>query len=162
MSLPNLARSARRLRLATLFCTAMILLFGLLAAVVATTGGELAQVRTTGDPISAVATAALFSVALWRLIRMLRRIEGGETFTQGTVSDLRGFSLYTLLAVLASVLLPPMVRLASDLQKGGRTTLSFDIGGSDLIAILAAALLFFVARLLVEAQRLADENSQIV
>jgi hypothetical protein len=158
-----LSRSARRLRLATLFCTALVVIFGLFAALLAVSGSDLAEVRITGDPVSSATAAALFAAGLWRLIRMLRRIEAGETFTSGTIGDLRGFALFTLLAALASVFLPPLVSLAAAFpREAGQVRITFDLAGSDLLAILASALLFFVTRLLREAQRIAEDNSQIV
>jgi len=163
MNFLPLARSARGLRRATIFCTVLVLIFGITAALLALTGSDLAEVRMTGDPVSAAVAAMIFVVGLRRLIRMLRQVEAGEIFTSGTIGDLRGFALFTLLAALVSVFLPPVVSLAAAyIQAKDRVTLTLDISGSDLVVVLATALLFFVTRLLREAQRIAEDSSQII
>lgn len=159
----QIARSARRLRLATIICAGLVLTFAAVAVSLALGGSDLAEVRMTGEPLSAAVAAALLAAGLWRLIRMLRKFEAGETFEGGAIGDLRGFTLFTLLAALASVFLEPAMDLASALLNRDRHfTLTFGISGSDLFLILTSTLLFFVTRLLREAQRIAEENSQIV
>ena len=49
----------------------------------------------------------LLGLALLKLVAMLRRIEGGAPFA---AAGLRGFARYLFLAVLASVLAPPLIQ----------------------------------------------------
>ena len=52
----------------------------------------------------------LLIVALSYLVAMLRRVEAGAPFA--AARQLRGFARFLFLAVLASVLLPPLILLA--------------------------------------------------
>ena len=52
---------------------------------------------------------------------------------------------------------PPLLQLAS-----GARQLELSLGGGEALMLLLTGLLFFVARLLDEARRLAEEHSQIV
>jgi hypothetical protein len=66
------------------------------------------------------------------------------------------------LAVLASACAPSLLGIAALATAGAHHEISFSLGGTELLVLLVSALLFFVARLLDEAQRLADDHSQIV
>jgi hypothetical protein len=57
---------------------------------------------------------------------------------------------------------PNLLGIGADLAAGARHRVASSMGGTELLALLVSALLFFVARLLDEAQRLADDHSQIV
>ncbi len=165
---PRTCRSARRLRYAARAGIAVLALAILLCAWVLATGQlQIASraIRVEGGGLSPRAAAAvlgamaiLLILALLRLDRMLRTVEGGLPF--GTSGDLRGFALFLFLAVLASILLPPLIHLALGAAGGRAATLS--LSGDQALALLVTGLLFLVARLLDEAQRLADDHSQIV
>jgi len=165
-----LARSARRLRVATWIALIVSIVIALYAAGTGlglVGGPDAVRVTDGGQPLgrtsSMVAAISLlpFAAGLLRLIRMLRRIERGEVFTSGTIADLRGFTLLILISALLSILLPPALAIANALGGGPRRIeLVFDSG--DFFALLVSALLFLVARLFGEAQRLADDVSQIV
>ena len=65
--------------------------------------------------------------------------------------------------MLASVLLPPLILLALGARpRPAAQRMTFALAGSDLLMLFVTGLLFFVARLLDEAQRVADDFSQIV
>jgi hypothetical protein len=160
---PHIRRTARRLRLVTLFGIAAIELLVLFAAWVLVEGRAAdfpaLQIRTEGLPptpaaLSLLLVGLLFGLALFKLVAMLRRIEGGSPFA---AAGLRGFARYLFLALLASALAPPLIHAAAG---AGRIALS--MGGGTALMLLVTGLLFFVARLLDEAQRLADDHSQIV
>ena len=91
---------------------------------------------------------------------MLRRVEAGAPFA--AAPQLRGFARFLFLSVLASVLLPPLILLALGTTAPGGATVTFALAGSDLLMLFVTGLLYFVARLLDEAQRVADDLSQIV
>jgi len=159
----TLVRAARRLRLVTLFGTALVLI-GFLFGAWVTLAGRGAEFPALGvgagglPPVPAAIVLALFgllvALALLRLAAMLREVEGGIAFP---AAALRGFARYLFLAVLASILGPPLLGLAWGME---RVSLSLDSGQA--LMLLITGLLFFVARLLGEARRLADDHSQIV
>lgn len=161
----SIRRSARRLRLVTLFATALVELAIAFGAWVLIAGrpGNLPwlDIDVGGGlpPVPAAIVLLLFGLllglALLRLVAMLRQIEGGAPFA---AAGLRGFARWLFLAVLVSWLAPPLLAFA--LNGGHRFQLSLD--SSEALMLLITGLLFFVARLLAEAERLADEHSQIV
>jgi hypothetical protein len=162
-------RAARRLRLVTIGAIGLLAL-GTAAAAAIQLSAEphvapaVVEVDAAGLPpvqgaIMLVAIAILVGLALLRLARMLGRVEQGSPFAGG--GELRGFAFYLLLSVLAAILLPPLLQLASAAISGtGRVTLALE--GGQLLMLLVTGLLFLVARLLDEAQRVADDASQIV
>lgn len=156
-------RAARRLRLFTLFGIALIELVILFAAWVLAEGRAAdfpaLEIRTDGlPPVPAALTLLLFGLllglALLRLVAMLRQIESGTLFPAGS---LRGFARYLFLAVLASVFAPPLIHAIT-----GARRVDLSLGGGAFLMLIVTGLLFFVARLLDEARRLADDHSQIV
>lgn len=160
---PKIARAARRLRLVTLFGIAAIELVILFAAWVVAEGRAadfpMLSIHSGGlapgpAALSLLLFGLLFGAALLKLVAMLRRIEGGAPFA---AAGLRGFARYLFLAVLASELAPPLIGAA---MGSGRIVLM--LGSGSALMLLVTGLLFFVARLLDEAQRLADDHSQIV
>ncbi len=160
---PHLRRAARRLRLAVLFATALIELVVLFAAWVLLYGNAAdfrpLVIETGGAaPVPAAIALLLFGLliglALLRVVAMLREIEAGQPFP---ARALRGFARYLFCAVLATVLVPPLLHLAS-----GARRFELSLSAGEALILLITALIFFVARLLDEAQRLADDHSQIV
>ena len=161
--------SARRLRYVALGAIALFELVLLLAVFVLIAGRRDAisvlAIHDSGLPPWATAATLLLvgllvGIALFRLVRMLGRVEAGAPFA--AAGDLRGFAFYLLLAVLASVFVPTLLGLAADAVSGAPHRVTLALGGTELLTLLVSALLFFVARLLDEAQRLADDHSQIV
>lgn len=110
-----------------------------------------------------LAGGALVAYGLWRLARMLQLVARGDAFTSEAIGHLRAFALFSFISIVAAILLPPLLQLLFMLAspgRGGRLTISFD--GNDLWAVLISGLLFLVARLMREAQRIAEDNSMIV
>ena len=167
------ARWLRRLTLASLAGVIVVTALGAAASATASavlgplsfeTGleGMGAAGRAAGALVTIV-VGALFAYGLWHLSRMLKLVAQGEAFSSGAVRHLRAFALYAFVSTAASMLLPPLAQLLiilSQPARSGRLTLEFD--GSDLWALLVSGLLFLVARLMGEAQRIADENRMIV
>ena len=169
----NFARGARRLKLCTGIGLGIIAAIVLYAAAAGISGlGQskgiyiLDSDGTSADRvglISAALTGTPLAIALWRLMRMLRAIERGEIFTSTTVRELRGFALFVMISALASILVQPVIALIAGLASGAdRVQLSLTFDLNDFFILLVSVLLFFVARLFSEAQRIADENEQIV
>jgi hypothetical protein len=170
-NLPESARrAARRLRRMTLAAIVLLGVGTAAAAWILIAGQAPSGVATVvvdsgglaGVPAAAVlaATALLLAVALSRLAAMLRKVEDGRPFE--TAAGLRGFALYLFLAVLASILLPPLIQLALSAAGAGPRSASLSVGGGELLMMLVTGLLFLVARLLDEAQRVDEDARQIV
>ena len=100
-------------------------------------------------------TGLLIGLALWRLVRLLGRVERGAPF--GAAGELRGFAFWLLLAVLLSIVGPPVAQVAT-----GAHALRLALDSDQAVMLLVAGLLFLVARLLDSAQALAEEHEQIV
>ncbi len=159
----KLRRAARRLRLAALVITALVELAILFAAWVTLNGNAAGfpalEIETGGLPpvpgaIALLLFGLLIALALLRAAALLRAVEAGQIFP---ARPLRGFALYLFLAVLLTVVGPPLLHLAS-----GAHRIELSLSGGQMLLLLLTGLLFFVARLLDEAQRLADDHSQIV
>lgn len=160
---PQLRRAARRLRFVALFAGALVELVILFAAWVTLNGNAASfpalRIETGGlapvpAAIALLLLAALVGLALFRAIGLLRAVEAGEIFP---ARALRGFAFWLFLTVLFGVLGDPLLQLAS-----GTTRLQLSLSGGEALMLLLTGLLFFVARLLDEARRLADDHSQIV
>lgn len=147
-----LSRNAKILRYVTYAGVALVV-----AATLAGLPADLPGV------ILLVATGVPFALALWELSRMLGRAEQGEIFSQPTIAHLRRFALFVLVTAIISIFLPPIVAIAAALWAAeGLEHVVVSFEGGDVFILLISALLFFVARLFEEAQRIADENRQIV
>ena len=166
---PKTRRTARLLRLVTLFAIALVVVVTAFAAWASVAGApsfDPVDVRIdasglTGWPAAIVllASSGLLVIALSYIVAMLRRAETGAPFA--AARQLRGFARFLFLAVLVSVLLPPFIQLAFG-PTGADQRVRFALAGDDLLMLFVTGLLFFVARLLDEAQRVADDFSQIV
>lgn len=159
----SLRRAARRLRLFASFATALVELLILFAAWVTLNGNAgsfpALEIDTGGlapvpGAISLLLFGLLIGLALFRAIALLRAVEAGRAFP---ARELRGFAFWLFLTVLFTVLGHPLLQLA-----GGAHRLVLSLSGGEALMLLLTGLLFFVARLLAEAERLADEHSQIV
>ena len=159
----KLRRSARRLRLAALLATALIELLILFAAWVTLNGNAASfpglEIRTGDLPpvpgaIALLLFGLLIGLAFLRAAALLRAVEAGEIFP---ARHLRGFAFWLFLAVLFPLLGHPLLQLAS-----GTHRMILSLSGGEALMLLLTDLLFFVARLLAEAQSLGDEHSQIV
>jgi hypothetical protein len=161
----SMRRTARMLRFVTLGAILLVEALVLLAAwaVVAGRRADLPALRIEDQGLAAWPAAIsllliglLVGLALFRLARMLGKVEGGAPF--GAARDLRGFAFYLFLTVLVSVLAP----IVAPLLAGGPMRLQLSLSLGELLMLLITGLLFFVARLLDEAQAIADDASQIV
>lgn len=161
---PVIRASARRLRLVALGAIILVELVVLLAAWAVAFGrrGDLPAmtIHDQGLPpwptaIGLLLIGLFVGLALFRLARMLGRIEAGDLFP---AADLRGFALYLFLSILVSILLP----IVAPLFAGGPHHITVGISLTEALMLLISGLLFFVARLLDAAQAIADDASQIV
>ena len=167
----GLQRAARHLRFATWLSLCVVVVigaYGVSSFVIGSHGpisvsSASGRDRGWGDDLVVAATCLVFALGLRRLARMLRRMEGGAFFTAETIADLRAFTLFTLVSAIISIVLPTVFALAGALtasDNAGAIRLTFE--GGDFFSLLVSGLLFFIARLLAEAQRIADDSSQII
>lgn len=159
----SLARSARRGRLVTLAAVGLLAVATIAGIWLLVRGPMIGTVSVVIDSgglsgwsaaLSLLVGAALVGAALLQLAAMLRTVERGAPFA--AAGRLRRFALYLFLAVLSSILLPPLLLLAT------RGMLVFSIDSGEVLMFFVTGLLFFVARLLEEAQRIDDDHRQIV
>jgi hypothetical protein len=165
--------AARRLRIGALIGLGLVgavCVYAIVVTLSASASEGPVRFITGAEPLAPWADVAVLALtgiptilALWHLVRMLRDVERGEVFTRATIGELRAFALFVLIGALASMLAPPLLAIATAALDGAErseVTMTFD--SADLFILLVSLLLFFVARLLGEAQRIADEHRQIV
>lgn len=165
----NIRRAARRLRLVTLAVTALVALGFLFGAWIAATGRPLdGAALSVGaadlPPVPAAIVLLLFgamvTVALLQLAALLATVAAGGAFSVGR--RLRAFAGWLFAATLVSVFAPPVLQLGGAWLGDGHGRATLSIGSSEALMLLVTGLLFLVARLLDEAQRVADDAAQIV
>ena len=159
----SISRDARRLRWVTLAAVGLLAI-ATLAGIWILVAGPLAGTVTVkldsggltgwGAAASLLVSAALLAAALLQLAAMLRTVEQGEPFAAS--GRFRRFAFYLFLTVLSSILLPPALLLATT------GVLVFALDSGEVLMLFVTGLLFFVARLLEEAQRVDEEHRQIV
>jgi hypothetical protein len=88
---------------------------------------------------------------------MLRGFERGEFFERATVAHLRAFAGFLLLAK-AFALIAGHVRVAMFTPLAGHPKVLFSISSDELALLLLCALIFLIAHLMEEGDRLAEEN----
>lgn len=160
-----LHRHARRVRLATLAAAALLTLMvigGIVLpdnGVIRVSGAELPRfwVIFTSAIVVALAVMSLFALAA-----MLRAVEAGEGFARSVTRRFRRFALLYLLSIVADLVLPPMVQLGRLLASGGHGLVTVGFDSARVMSLAVAALLFFIARLFDEAQRLEEDSRGIV
>jgi len=170
MEFPDrIRRSARRLRHATLAIAALLGLMVTLGIAILASGRRddftAVQIHDSGlapapGAILLGIVGILIVVALLRLARMLGKVAGGAPF--GAAADLRGFAFYLFLAVLTATFAPALIQYAVQALGGEVRQIQLSLGITEVLMLLVTGLLFFVAKLLDEAQRIADDASQIV
>lgn len=170
MEFPDRIRlSARRLRHATLAIAALLGLMVTLGIVILISGrrADFTAVQIEDSGLAPAPGAVLLGiigilivVALLRLARMLGKVAGGSPF--GAAADLRAFAFCLFLAVLAATFAPALLQFAAQALGAEARQIKLSLGITEVLMLLVTGLLFLVAKLLDEAQRIADDASQIV
>ncbi len=167
----ELAANARRLRFATLLVLALACGLTLAAAIAALDdpAHSIEQGLAVDRPAAqwaallvGIATTPLFVAARVRLVRVLRCIEAGWPFAREAVGHLRAFAGWVFVASLAPLVLPTMANLGLRLLVDTADRLSIVLEDGDLFLPLFSGLLYIIARLVGQAQAVADENRQII
>jgi hypothetical protein len=167
----QLRRGARRLRYALTAGLALLLL-AVLAALFLPNGAAggiqaTVNIRGVGVPypaamVLAASLSVLLGIGLFRLVRLLRRLESGELFSPAVTRELRAFTWYALLAALVSTVSPVLVSLLGLRPPDATSRLELAVDSADLWLLLFTGTMFLVARLLDEANRVAEDHRQIV
>jgi hypothetical protein len=103
----------------------------------------------------------LFLIALAQLARMLGRLKRGEVFTAGVTTAFRSFAAWLLASAVVAVAAPLIAAVTTTAPGGsGRIPMLIDI--RQLSYVIAALVLFLIARMLDEAARIEAELREIV
>lgn len=119
--------------------------------------------RLTGLLVTLPATL-LMAYGLYRLARMLGCFERGQIFSLESVGHLRAFGMATVLSSVASLLESPVlaVLLGSGHTDDPSHRLEMVVKSADLWTLMIGVLMFVIGDLMVEAQRIAAENAEII
>lgn len=108
----------------------------------------------------AILGALLVLAGLWQLVRMLALIEAGDRFSPRVTRRFRHFALLMLLAATTSAVATWFA--PRTLIDPHHRALTLTIDFRDIWVMLVAGILFLVARLLDEAQRIEADLGEIV
>ena len=130
--------------------------------------GSWLQIRRHGAGPQAAApgwsldlSMLLFLVALAQLARLLGRLRRGEVFTAGVTVAFRAFAFWLLASALVAVV-APLLTAAIAVPASGSSRIPMLIDIRQLSYVIAALVLFLIARMLDEAARIEAELEEIV
>ncbi|MBY8976936.1 DUF2975 domain-containing protein [Rhodobacteraceae bacterium NNCM2] len=107
--------------------------------------------------------AAIFCAGLWHLGRLFQLFAEGAHFSARTAHHLRQFAAGLLGSALAAPFASAAISVAlSWFNPPGERMLAFDISHYGVGAVLMAALLFVLAWVMAEAQKLAEDQKLII
>ena len=122
--------------------------------------------RPHGDrtPIAGVAASIavlLFAIALVQLIRLLGRLGQGELFAPSVTGAVRSFAFWLMLSAVVALAATPLAGLIG-VVGGSSDRIELRIDLRDVMFLIAALVLFLLARMLDEAARLDRELKEFV
>ena len=157
-----IARFARRLRF-TVWTLGLLLALATLAAIlVAFPGGPNGAYLTyDGLPRAWAAPVAALSIGLilaglFELGRMLRLVEADVAFSPRATRHLKRFAALLMAAVVAEVVVPPIVRMAL------HSVLTLSLDSNDALLLLVSLVFFLISRLLDAAAAYQEDSRSIV
>jgi hypothetical protein len=106
-------------------------------------------------------SAALLLLALWQLASMLALIERGDRFSPAVTRRFRRFALLLFAAAAVTLVAPPLAMLLAP-PAPPHGPIQVPLSFRDLWTMLVTGVLFLVARLLDEAQRIEADLDEIV
>lgn len=166
MQQQDLIRVARRLRIIVIVAIAAIVAIYAASRLGLDLGHALrverrSHLEGTAGAVAADIAVLLFVAALAEVVRLLGRLANGELFTPGVTHSFRRFALWLLVSSLISILGPTLASFLTPTDGGvRRIELVFDL--REILFVVAALILFLVARVLDEAVRLEAELKEIV
>ena len=105
--------------------------------------------------------ALLFAIALVQLIRLLGRLGMGEMFAPSVTGAVRSFAFWLMLSAIVAIVAPPLIGLIGGLG-GSAHRIEIRLDLRDVMFVIAALVLFLLARMLDEAARLDRELKEFV
>lgn len=160
------------------FCTIAIVIIPVgLAAFWALASPELiGDIRSLGNPVAALpplfrlfgflVTMIPGAIGIYGLIALRRLFDAcraGAIFAAGNALNLRAFAVSVVASALAKIMIGPVLSvLVSWHNPPGTRELAITLSSDDLGALFVGFLFLVVAWIMAEAQRLAEDNAQIV
>lgn len=165
----HLSRAARSLRLLVWSGVIACAAIALLAALgIASSPQSQVQVVLASSGLShawaagiVLILAAVICAALVELAWMLREVERGALFSAPVTRHFRRFASLLMTAAALRLILPAAASIL-DAWLHHAASVRLEFAGDDLLALLPAAVLFFVARLFDEAARFEADSRSIV
>lgn len=106
------------------------------------------------------------TISLYGLMALRRLFEAyrqGAIFAAGNAVHLRAFAVCVVVAAIAKIVIVPLLSVVLSWHNPpGMRALNIAIGSDDIAALFAGLLFLVVAWIMAEAQRLAEDNAQIV
>jgi hypothetical protein len=158
----EIARLARRLRLTVWALGPLLALATIMAILIPFAGGPNGAYLTyDGLPRAWAAPIAALSIGLvlWGLFelgRMLRLVEVDAAFSPRATRHLKHFAALLMAAVLAEILVPPIVRMAL------QSVLTLSLDSNDALLLLISLVFFLISRLLDAAAAYQEDSRSIV
>jgi hypothetical protein len=118
--------------------------------------------RILAGLISAI-PLAVFAVGLWQARQFFRRYSAGQIFSSRAAHNLSRFAGWTLASVIVSILCQPAVTTVLTLTyPEGSRILMVSISSQKVFLMFFAAMVYLMANIIRQGQRLAEENATIV
>jgi hypothetical protein len=118
--------------------------------------------RTLAGLISAI-PLAVFAIGLWQAHKFFRLYSAGQIFSSRAAHNLSRFAGWTLASVIVSILCQPAVTtVLTILYPEGSRVLMVSISSHKLLLMLFAAMVYLMANIIRQGQRLAEDNATIV
>ena len=101
--------------------------------------------------------------ALWSLRNLFLCYARGEVFSRGALIFLRNVAIALFASVMAGFVMRGPMTLALTWMLGhGHRRLSFELGTDDLVTLFVAGSVLVIARVMVAANRIAEDHAGIV
>jgi hypothetical protein len=114
-----------------------------------------------GALVFSLAAAALTVWALWSLRALFQRYAKGEVFTPPALRLLNNVAVALFASVVVTFVMHAPISLILSLGIG-KPQISLDFGSADVVTLFTAGVVLVIARVIVEAGRIAEENAKFV
>jgi hypothetical protein len=116
-----------------------------------------------GALVFSLAAVALTVWALWSLRGLFLRYARGEVFTPAALRLLNNVAVALLASVVVTFAMHAPISLLLTWPLGhGHRAISLNIGSDDVVTLFIAGTVLVIARVMVEAGRIAEENAKFV
>jgi hypothetical protein len=114
-----------------------------------------------GALVFSLAAEALIVWALWSLRGLFLRYARGEVFTPPALRLLNDVAVALFASVVVAFAMHAPISLILSLGIG-KPQISLDFGSADVVTLFTAGVVLVIARVMVEAGRIAEENAKFV